>query len=265
MNATLLGLPASPTLTMSRSRLLRAYAKEAKYEFLRMLRSPAFAIPTLLFPVLFYLLIGYIFNAFASKLPNAAIYIFTGFVTMAAITPGLFGFGIGFANEREQGVHTLKRALPMPPAAQLLGKMAMAMLCSLLALPPLLLAALTVGHVSLGIGQVLAMAVVVTIGAIPFCGLGLMIGSLASARSSPAIVNVIYIVLLYLSGLWFPLPQSFANVALASPAYHLHRLVLGAVGVPGATVGSTLTHVAILLALGVVFTGLAVRRFQRVG
>src|SRR5262245_15975987 len=265
MSATLLHLSASPTLTMSRARVARAYLKEAKYELLRMLRTPAFAIPTLLFPVLFYLLVGYIFNAFASKVPNAPLYIFTGFVTMAAITPGLFGFGIGFANEREQGVLTLKRALPMPPAASLLGKMSMAMLCSALALPPLLLAALTVGHVSIGVVEVLAVTFVVALGAIPFCGLGLLIGSLTSARGAPAIVNVLYIVLLYLSGLWFPLPKSFAGVALASPAYHLHQLVLGAAGFPGSNAGSALTHVVVLLGAGILFTALAVRRFARAG
>ena len=40
------------------ARILRAYAKEVKYESLRMLRSPAFAIPFLLLPVPVYLFFG---------------------------------------------------------------------------------------------------------------------------------------------------------------------------------------------------------------
>ena len=38
--------------------LLHCYLLEAKLEFLRLLRTPAFALPTLLFPPMFYLLFG---------------------------------------------------------------------------------------------------------------------------------------------------------------------------------------------------------------
>ena len=41
--------------------------------------------------------------------------------------PGLFGFGVGFAHERDNGLLTLRRALPAPPAAQLIAKAVMAM------------------------------------------------------------------------------------------------------------------------------------------
>ena len=47
---------ASPNSAMPASRILRAYAMEAKYETLRMLRAPAFAGPFLLLPVVLYLL-----------------------------------------------------------------------------------------------------------------------------------------------------------------------------------------------------------------
>ena len=40
----------------------RAYLVEARLEFLRVLRTPAFAVPTLLFPPLFYLLFGLLLN-----------------------------------------------------------------------------------------------------------------------------------------------------------------------------------------------------------
>ena len=37
---------------------LRPYLLEAKYEFLRLLRTPSYVLPTLLFPPLFYVLFG---------------------------------------------------------------------------------------------------------------------------------------------------------------------------------------------------------------
>ena len=41
---------------------LGAYLLEARFEFLRVLRTPAFAVPTLLFPPVFYLLFGLMLN-----------------------------------------------------------------------------------------------------------------------------------------------------------------------------------------------------------
>ena len=37
---------------------LRCYYLEAKYECLRLLRSPSFVLPSLLFPPIFYLMFG---------------------------------------------------------------------------------------------------------------------------------------------------------------------------------------------------------------
>ncbi len=47
----------------------------------------------------------------------------SGFTMFSIIGPGMFGIGIGFAMERQSGFVTLKRALPMPPAANLVGKL----------------------------------------------------------------------------------------------------------------------------------------------
>ena len=41
---------------------LRCYALEARNEFLRLLRAPSFALPTLLFPPMFYVLFAVLFH-----------------------------------------------------------------------------------------------------------------------------------------------------------------------------------------------------------
>ena len=102
---------------------------EAKYEFLRVLRTPAFALPTLLFPPMFYLLFGLLLNRGSD---NAAHYLFATYSVFGVMAPSLFGFGVGVAIERERGWLALKRVAPMPPGAYLLAKMAMAMLFALI-------------------------------------------------------------------------------------------------------------------------------------
>ena len=94
-------LPAAPSRNP-----LASYLLEAKYEFLRVLRTPAFAVPTLLFPPMFYLLFGLVLNHGSG---NAAHYLFATYSVFGVMAPGLFGFGIGVAIERERGWLALKR------------------------------------------------------------------------------------------------------------------------------------------------------------
>ncbi len=101
----------------------RCYLLEARYELLRQLREPAFVLPTLLFPTAFYLLFGVMLSRSAAN----AEYMLAGYGVFGIMGAALFGFGAGIASEREQGLLRLKRALPAPPGAWLLAKMAAAM------------------------------------------------------------------------------------------------------------------------------------------
>src|SRR5690242_5445705 len=100
---------------------------EARCEFLRMLRMPSFVVPTLLFPLMFYVLFGVMLGGGKAGY-RAAHWQLASFGVMGGLPPGLFGFGVVVALERERGLLRLKRALPMPPQNYLLAKLAMAML-----------------------------------------------------------------------------------------------------------------------------------------
>ena len=96
-----------------------AYLQEARFEFLRLWRSPSFSLPVLLFPPLFYLLFGEIFGG--NRSPEAARYLLAGYSVFGIMGVALFGFGVTVAVDREQGLLVLKRAQPMPPGAYLLA------------------------------------------------------------------------------------------------------------------------------------------------
>jgi ABC-2 type transport system permease protein len=250
---------------MPLSRVVHCYLKETKYAFAKLMRNPSFWIPTLLFPVLFYLLIGFIFGAFKSKDPNVPFFMFCGFATMAAMTPGIFGFGIGLALEREQGLFRYKRAVPMPAFASLFASVAMSMASVLIAVALLSITALALGSVQLSILQILNVLAITALGAIPFCAIGLFIGSFTSGRAAPAIANIIYLLMIYFSGLFIPLPEGIRAVVMASPAFYLDQLALASIDARNFIVGSVLNHVAILLGVTIVFLGLAGRRLEREG
>jgi ABC-2 type transport system permease protein len=248
---------------MQRSRVLRAYAIEAKYESLRMLRSPAFAGPFLLLPAGLFLLFGaFLFGSEIAKDPKTALFVFMGFSVMGVMGPGMFGFGITVATERAQGLLQLKRALPTPPAATLLAKMLMSMLFVAIIMASMAAAA-PLGHVRLSPFQLLGLSGVSILGSMPFCALGFFIGSLVSAKSAPAFVNLLYLPMIYLSGIMFPLPKSAEWIAHLSPAYHLEQAALAVIGAPSK--GVLAVHVAGLAGITVTFTVLAVRRLARHG
>jgi ABC-2 type transport system permease protein len=246
------------------ARLWRAYLTEAKYESVRMLRAPAFAIPFLGLPAALYLLFAVLLfgDAFRSD-PKAALFTFAGFDILGVMGPGLFGFGITLAMEREQGLLTLKRALPMPAGASLLAKLVMAMLFGAIVTVTMVAAALTLGHLPISAGQCLGLAAINILGAAPFCALGMFIGTRTSAKVGPAIANLFYLAMIYLSGILLPLPKSMQAMALASPAYHLDQLAFRVLG--ASSQGAAMVHVAVLAGFTVVLTAISARRLARVG
>src|SRR5271169_997196 len=133
--------------SMSSGRLRRAYLTETKFECLRALRAPAFAIPFLLLPLVLYVLFGVLLaGSMSHGDATVAKIMFVNWAVFGVMGPGMFGFGMFVAAEREQGLLTLKRALPMPNGASLLAKMVMAMLFAAMVMTTLIAAALVMGH-----------------------------------------------------------------------------------------------------------------------
>lgn len=240
------------------------YVTEAKYESLRMLRSPSFAVPFLMIPAMVYLLMGVVFFGQALRNdPKIAIGMFAGLTVFGMIGPGMFGFGVSVAVERDQGLLKLKRALPAPRASYFLAKMCMAMLFNAIIMVTMIAAALWVAHLPLSWPQILKLSAVNILGALPFCAIGLCIGVLVSGSSAPGFVNLIYLPMMWLAGLFIPLPKSLQGAAPIWPAYHLLQLSLAALGQPAA--GGLWTHALVLVGITLVLATAAVWRLARVG
>jgi ABC-2 type transport system permease protein len=255
---------AAAVLALPRVSLPRIYALESKHEFLRLLRAPAFAVPTLLFPPMFYLLFAVLFVGRAAGDYHANIYLLATYGVFGVMAPGLFGFGVSVALDRERGWLTLKRAQPMPPGAYLASKVAMAMLFAATIFAILAVLSMTVGGVRLPVSSWLTLLAVDVFGVLPFAAIGLAIATLVNGQAAPAVINLIYLPMSFLSGLWMPLtilPAAVRGIAPLWPAYHLGQLALAAVGQPAA--GAPLTHVAALGAVTIVFLAIARRRLAR--
>ena len=252
---------SGPTMTFSR--LVGAYISDAKYESLRLLRTPAFSIPILAMPILFYTFFGVLLNGGGHRPPGFADQMFVGWTVYGVMGPGLFGFGILVAVERNMGLLTYKRALPMPAGSYLAAKLMMAYVFAIVVMAMLVTAGLTMGHVTLDPLKLLTVAAVMSLGVIPACAVGLFIGSWAPASSASAIANIVYLGMAFLSGLFFPLSGVLLTDRPIWPTYHLKQLAMAAAGMP--TDGSIASHLAILVAISGVLIFLAARRLARRG
>jgi ABC-2 type transport system permease protein len=238
---------------------------EAKYELLKVARMPAYAIPSIAFPVMFYVLFGLALGAGrASGGLSMATYLIATYGAFGVVGASLFGFGVGVAVERGPGWMILKRATPMPPMAYFLAKL---WTCTIFAAAIVLsLSALGVffGGVRLPGAAWTQLFVTLVAGAVPFCALGLAIGNFAGPNSAPPIVNLLYLPLSFASGLWFPieiLPPAVRAIGHALPPYHLGQLALRAVG--GGLGEPILTHVAALAGFTCLGIGLAWVGYRR--
>lgn len=261
---------------MTNARLRFAYLTETKYECLRALRAPAFALPFLLLPVTLYVLFGVLLaGSMSHGDKTVAKIMFVNWSVFGIMGPGMFGFGMFVATERDQGLLTLKRALPAPQAAYLLSKLVMALLFSAIVMGTVIAAAAVIGHPGISLFQYSGILILNMLGALPFCAVGLFIGTLASAKSAPGFANLAYLPFMHLAGLFYPLPRSVQPLEFISPAYYLDKLGLRVVGVPSldqlasgtgpSSYGGPLLQIAVLAAVTLIFTALAVRRLARRG
>ena len=244
--------------------LPRIYWLEAKYEFLKTWRIPAFTLPSLGFPVVFYILFGLGMDFGPAGSVSMATYLLATYGCFGVIGASLFGFGVGVATERGQGWMLTKRVSPMPIGAYFAAKVALCMLYGGIIVASLATLGVAFGGVSLSVGTMVALIAILVAGALPFCALGLLIGTVAGPNSAPAIVNLIYLPMAFASGLWIPLPvlpRLFQTLAHALPPYHYSQLALSTFG---ADMGRPVVyHVIFLVLFTAAALGLAALAYRR--
>jgi ABC-2 type transport system permease protein len=251
---------------MPMGRVLGAYRAEVKYELLRMLRTAGISIPFLLLPVPMYLFFGVVISGPAVlENPGLGDYLFSGWSVFGVMGPALFGAGCTLAIERDAGLFRLKRALPAPTGAWLVAKTLVAVVFAAIAVASLIVAALVADSTALSGQQLAIIAIVMVAGAIPFCAIGLLIGAYVSGSAAPAIGNVVFMPMLWLSGLFIPLPGFLERLVVIWPAFHLNQVALGLAGVTEYSFVPPHLSAAALLGVTVVCGGLAIGRLARTG
>jgi ABC-2 type transport system permease protein len=222
---------------------------------LELARHPAYVVPTLAFPAVFFLF-------FAAPAEGGAAAQMATFAGFAAIGVAFFQFGVGIAVERASPWETYLRTLPAGASVRLVARLCSATVFAAAAAAIVVGVALALGGVALPPGRWAELAGVLAGGTIPFASLGVAIGYWAPARGALPIANLLYLGLSYGGGLWVRPERLPPLVQRVSPLLPTRAL---ADALTGATVGGgpPWRSVAALGVFGAAFAGLAALGYRR--
>lgn len=252
---------AGPSRTVAP--LLPIVVAQARSEFLRLIRVPAFSLPSILFPVMFYALFGVPFAHESVHGISIARSALASFGAYAVINVSMFSFGITVANDRAEKTTVLMRATPLPPVAYLAGKTIATLGFAALALAVLLAFGAIAGGVRLAPLAWLALDGRLLLGVFPFIAIGFGVGYLAGPQSAIAILQLISLPMSFASGLFIPLqflPAWIGALAFYLPAYHFAQLAWSTLGTPTESIGISSLWLA---GFTTVFVLVAIRAYYR--
>src|SRR6516162_7892639 len=148
--------------------LVELFAKEAKYEILKNVRIPIYAISSIVFPLMFYVLFALVLGrGNPVTRSQTATYTLATLGTFGVMGVSLFGFGVSIAMERGQGWLQVKRASPMPLAAYFTAKLVSAMLFSGAIATALLTVGFAFAHVRLTAVQAVELVAILMAASVP--------------------------------------------------------------------------------------------------
>ncbi|HEX4924360.1 MAG TPA: ABC transporter permease [Bdellovibrionales bacterium] len=229
-----------------------------KIMFLELWRQPAYVVPTLLFPALFFLF----FAQEEAKTVQIANIIMGSFAAFAVFGVVFFQFGVGIANDRSSPWAEYLRTLPVAAHTVFAARLLTALVFALLAALVVIVACNATTPVELSSRAWAEFAFVLTFGSAPFLFLGIALGYWVSPKSALPLANMIYLPLSFAGGLWKPpqlLPPAIAKVSAYLPSRHYGEVVWTSINRGDSPLKSWLW----LLAYALIFASLAFWGYQR--
>ncbi len=236
--------------------MLALYRISALLHLKSLLRLPAYWVPTLLFPVMLYIMFGSGDRGIASD------YRMASFVVYGVIGVAFFQFGISIAQERESHWERYRRTLPAAVGPRILAQLVSALVFALGAALLVIAAANLLSAPTAGPLRLLGLLVAAFLITIPFTLLGIALGYWTTSKSAVAVANLLYLPLAYLGGLWIPpqgLPQRIAEISPFTPTRQAGEIAWAVIG--GSAV--PVTSVLWLTGYSILFAALAWWGYRR--
>jgi ABC-2 type transport system permease protein len=178
-----------------------------------------------------------------------------GVLALAVMSTAMVSLGIATGFERSYGVLKRLGSTPLGRPRLLTAKIASVVAVEIVQVVVLVLVAVAIGwrpHISIGVALL-----AVVLATVAFAGLGLLMAGALRAELNLAVANGVYIVLLLIGGIVFPVAKlgGFAPVAKLLPASALSRSLQASLGGGGTPVAAlvVLAVWAVLMPLAAAF------------
>jgi ABC-2 type transport system permease protein len=194
------------SLTLSRMRLA--------------MRNRAFLFFSLIMPIAFLFIYAGIFNRAGSQ----AVPYLLAEVLALTVMGSFWGLSVQLVTFREQGILRRFRVTPVGASAMLASSLVSNYFLTLPTIAIEFFLSRSVFHMS-GLGNLISIFILVTIGTVTFASLGLIVASVTNTMQETQIINqIIWFVFLFISGATIPfpmLPVIVQKVAVFLPATYL--------------------------------------------
>jgi len=244
--------------------VIRLFLHELRAEQRLFWRSREAAIFTFFLPIVFLLLLGSVYGGDRIQGIKGATYLVAGLLGYGIVATAFAGLSITLVIRRESGVLKRVRGTPLPPAVYITAVIA----STLVVIALETIAQLLIGRYAIGAGwpaQPAALVLAILLGTAAFAALGLAVtGLVRSAEGSSAVVNAIYLPMVFVSGVFFSvksMPGFLQAIAEILPLTYLLRLVRH-VFIEGGGLSASAGSIAAVAVWGVVGVLLAVRMFR---
>ena len=239
----------------------RALKAQARTEVALTLRRGESVLLTLGIPVVLL-----VFFALADVLPipddvdDAVDFLFPGVLALAVMSAAMVGPAIATGFEREYGVLRRLAVTPLGRPALVVSKIVGILAIEVVQVLVLTAVAVFLGWSSEGASPLVALLAVL-LGTVAFAGLGLLLGGTLPGLTTLAAANGLYVLLLLVGGMVFPLTslpgwlQGFSRLLPPASLADLLHGALGPAGVP--------TRAWVVLAAWAVIGPIAASRFFR--
>jgi imidazolonepropionase-like amidohydrolase/ABC-type multidrug transport system permease subunit len=200
---------------------MSAFLAFLKIDLKLAMRNRAVLFFNYLFPLMFFFIFGYAFNA---KKGGTALLVVTMVTTIGILGSGFWGAGMRTVQEREENILRRYKVTPITPVPLLMATVCMGIILYL----PTVALTILLAHQLYGMpipGNLLSLFILVCVGAAAFRAMGLIIASVVnSSQEANVLIQIVYMPMLLLSGATFPLafmPNWLQIVTQFVPASYL--------------------------------------------
>lgn len=232
-------------------------------------RNPASVFFTVMFPVMFLVLLGVIVNGQTIHSQggiDATTYFVPAVITLAVVSATMVNLAMSLTILREGGVLKRLRGTPLPSWVFITGRIGNALVTALL----MFVLVTALGHVLFGVpvpwSRLLPLVITLAVGSASFCALGVALTTIIPSRdAAPAITNLVVFPLYFLSGVFIPeseIPSGALHVADVFPIRHLFDSLLAGFDPATGSAGFELAQILVVAAWGLLGFVVALRRFR---